>query len=213
MARKYRWLGDQHVEKDILDGMEGGDINSREELMKIAEEEGLMGEVIRWDVWDRVVQQAKADIEALGDLPPVSLKKECYVYSTTTGKLIGHYTSLRETAEAIGVAEGTVHHCCWKKVPLQRMELAFSYTPLTHREIVENYSRKGNFNGGVKTPRWVYRLSTGEFLGEFPDSKSVAEKFGILQGAVNYYVHLQKPFKKHDLIIRDTPIEDNEGRT
>ena len=208
MARKYKWLGDQFVEKDILDGMEGGDINSREELMKIAEEEGLIGEVINWDKWQRSVDQAKASIEALGDLPPVSLKKECYVYSTKTGKLIEHYGSMREAAEATGVPEGTVQHCCWKKVPLQRAELAFSNTQLTHKEIVQNYSRKGNFNGGAKKPRWVYRLSDGKFLGEFPDSKSVAEKFGILQGAVNYYVHLQKPFKKHDLIIRDTPIEE-----
>lgn len=206
MARKYKWMGDQHVEKDILDGG-CQDINTREELMQLAEEEGLHNP-INWSKWDKSVQQAKALIEALGDLPPVTLKKECYVYSTVTGKLIGHYTSLRETAEAIGVAEGTVHHCCWKKVPLQRMELAFSYTPLTHKEIVEHYCKKGNFNGGVKKPRWVYRLSTGEFLGEFPDSKSVAEKFDISPGAVNYYVHLQKPFLKHNIIIRDTPIEE-----
>ena len=139
MARKYKWLGDQFVEKDILDGFQ--DINTREELMQMGRDEGLEGEIVRWDVWDRVVQQAKADIEALGDLPPVSLKKECYVYSTKTGKLLGHYTSLRETAEATGVAEGTVHHCCWKKVPLQRMELAFSYTPLTWKQVCQNYSR------------------------------------------------------------------------
>lgn len=207
MARKYKWLGDQHVEKDILDGMEGGDINSREELMKIAEEEGLK-DPIRWDAWQRSVDQARALIEALGDLPPVSLKKECYVYSTKTGKLIGHYGSMREAAEATGVPEGTVQHCCWKKVPLQRAELAFSNIPLTHKEIVQNYSRKGNFNGGVSKPRWVYRLSTGEFLGEFPDSKSVAERFDISPGAVNYYVHLNKPFLKHNIIIRDTPIEE-----
>lgn len=206
MARKYRWLGDQHVEKDILDGG-CQDINSREELMQLAEEEGLIGEVIRWDVWQRSVDQARALIEDLGDLPPVTYKKECYVYSTRTGKEIAHYPSLREAAEATGVAEGTVQHCCWKKVPLQRMELAFSYTPLTHKEVVQNYSRKGNFNGGIKKPRWVYRHSDGKFLGEFPDSKSVAEKFGIAQSAVNYYVHLQKPFLKHNIIIKDTPDE------
>ena len=211
MARKYKWLGDQHVEKDILDGG-CQDINSREELMQLAEEEGLK-DPIRWDAWQRSVDQARALIEALGDLPPVSLKKECYVYSTTTGKLIGHYGSMREAAEATGVPEGTVQHCCWKKVPLQRAELAFSNIPLTHKEIVQNYSRKGNFNGGAKKPRWVYRLSTGKFLGRYDSSEDVAIAFGITRESVNYYVHLQKPFKKHDLIIRDIPIEDNEGRT
>lgn len=206
MARKYRWLGDQFVEKDILDGFQ--DINTREELMQMGRDEGLEGEIVRWDVWDRVVQQAKADIEALGDLPPVSLKKECYVYSTKTGKLLGHYTSLRETAEATGVAEGTVHHCCWKKVPLQRMELAFSYTPLTHKEIVEKYTRKGNFNEGASKPRWVYRESDGKFLGHFNSSEEVAETFGIRRDAVNYYVFRDRPYHKFNLIIKDRPMED-----
>lgn len=207
MARKYKWLGDQFVEKDILDGMEGGDINSREELMTIAEEEGLK-DPIRWDAWQRSVDQARALIEALGDLPPVSLKKECYVYSTKTGKLLGHYTSLRETAEATGVAEGTVHHCCWKKVPLQRMELAFSYYPLTWKQVCQNYSRKGNFNGGASKPRWVYRESDGKFLGHFNSSEEVAETFGIRRDAVNYYVFKDRPYHKFNLIIRDRPMED-----
>lgn len=212
MARKYKWMGDKFVEKDVLDGMEGGDINSREDLMRIAEEEGLV-DPIRWDRWQASVDQAKALIEALGDLPPVSLKKECYVYSTKTGEFIGHYSSLREAAEATGVAEGTVHHCCWKKVPLQRMELAFSYYPLTWKEVCQKANHKpNNYTAGKPKERWVYRESDCKFLGHYNSSEEVAKAFGIRRDAVNYTVFRDKPYHKYNLIIKDRPMEDNEGR-
>ena len=211
MSQKFHYIQELHhktVEKDILDGFQ--DINTREELMQMGRDEGLEGEIVRWDVWDRVVQQAKADIEALGYLPPVTLKKECYVYSTVTGKLIGRYDSMREAAQATGIPDGTVQHCCWKHIPLQRADLVFSNTPLTHKEVVEHYCKKGKFNGGLSKPRWVYRESDGKFLGEFPDSKSVADKFGITPASVNYYVFKEKPYHLHNLIIRDRPMTPDE---
>ena len=211
MARKYRWLGDQFVEKDILDGMEGGDINSREDLMKIAEEEGLIGEVIRWDVWDRVVQQAKADIEALGELLPVSPTREVWVYTTVTGTLVGHYGSVKEAAEALGEPPGTIQHCAHKNQPLQRAQLVISYYPLTWKQVCQKTNgRTTNYAAGKPKERWVYRESDKKFLGHFKDSKSVAERFGIRQDAVNYYVFKDKPYHLHNLIIRDRPMTPDE---
>ena len=208
MSRKYKWLGDRRVEKDILDGM--GDINSREELMEIAEEEGLYNP-INWDVWDRSVQQAKELIEALGILLPVSHTREVWVYTTRTGTLLGHYNSVKEAAEALNETPGTFQHCAYKNKPLQRAELVISYYPLTWKEVCQKANgRTTNYSAGKPKERWVYRESDGKFLGHFKDSQSVAEHFGIRRDAVNYYVFKDKPYHLHNLIIRDRPMTPDE---
>ena len=210
MARKYKWLGDQHVEKDILDGG-CQDINSREELMQLAEEEGLIGEVINWSKWDEVVQQTKELIEALGELLPVSQTREVWVYTTRTGTEIGHYNSVKEAAEALNEAPGTIQHCAYKNQPLQRAQLVISYYPLTWKQVCQKANGKSNnYSAGKPKERWVYQADTKKFLGHFKDSKSVAERFGIRQDAVNYYVFKDKPYHLHNLIIRDRPLTPDE---
>ena len=211
MSQKFHYIQELHhrqIEKDILDGM--GDINSREELMKIAEEEGLINP-IRWDVWDRVVKQTKELIEALGELLPVSQTREVWVYTTVTGTLVGHYNSVKEAAEALGEPPGTIQHCAYKNQPLQRAQLVISYYPLTWKQVCQKANgRTTNYAAGKPKERWVYRESDGKFLGHFNSSEEVAKAFGIRRDAVNYYVFKEKPYHLHNLIIRDRPMTPDE---
>ena len=137
MSQKFHYIQELHhreVERDILDGG-CQDVNSREELLQLAEEEGLHNP-INWSVWEKTVQQAKADIEALGEMLPVRQTREVWVYTTVTGEFIAKYETAKDAAEQTGQPQGTVNHCAWKKVPLQRANLVFSYFPLTHKEVV-----------------------------------------------------------------------------
>lgn len=207
MARKFRWKGQRDIEKDILDGFV--DIDSREELMEMARDEGLEGEVIRWDVWDKVVQQARKEIEALGVMLPVSQTRECWIYTTRTGTLIGHYNSVKEAAEALGETPGTLQHSAYKDRPLQRAELLVSYYPLTWKEVCQKANHKSNnYTAGKPKERWVYRESDGKYLGHFNSTEEVAKAFGITRSSVNYTVFRDKPYHKYNLIIRDRPMED-----
>jgi NUMOD1 domain. len=206
MARKFRWRHNRDIEKDILDGM--GDINSREELMAMAREEGLEGEVINWSKWDEVVQQTKELIEALGEMLPVSPTREVWVYTTVTGTLVGHYGSVKEAAEALNEPPGTIQHCCYKNTPLQRAGLVFSYYPLTWKEVCQKANgRITNYAAGKPKERWVYS-EDGKYLGHFNSTEEVAKAFGITRSSVNYYVFKDRPYHKYNLIIRDRPMED-----
>ena len=209
MSRKYKWLGDKRVEKDILDGG-CQDINSREELLELAKEEGLTNP-INWDVWQRSVDQAKKEIEALGVMLPVGVAKEVWVYTIRTGTLVGHYDSVKEAAEDIGEIPGTLQYCAYKNRPLQRLGLVISYFPLTWKQVCQKANCKpSNYTAGKPRERWVYRESDGKFLGHYNSSEEVAKAFNITRESVNYIVFKDKPYHKHNLIIRDRPLPEKE---
>ena len=137
MARKYKWLGDQFVEKDILDGFK--DINTREELMQMGRDEGLEGEIVRWDVWDRVVQQAKADIEALRDLCKNDkfnggVKKPRWVYRASDGKFLGKFQDSKSVAEKFGITPASVNYYVFKEKPYHLHNLIIRDRPMASDE-------------------------------------------------------------------------------
>lgn len=214
---RFRWRGDRHIEKDILDGMEGGDINSREELMKIAEEEGLIGEVINWSRWDEVVQQTKELIHQLvedddDDYTPGTFKP-VYAYDLlNNGKLIGEFSSAQEASEALGVNKGTIaHYACLQK-PYITGHMYFSYTPLVKQEVLQYKPRLNtNYNGGKPVEKYVYSLD-GKLLGHYSSTQEVADKYGIPPKQVNYLAWKKRPYWLKNIIILNGPMNDKSKR-
>lgn len=181
MANGHNKLRDYYtdwIDNDILFGIE---INSREELMQIAEEEGLK-DPIRWDKWDALVQKTKEQLEAYEYVKKEGRRagKPIYAYSWITKELIKKFASASIAAEAYCTSVYTVLDHARSGKPYQdRIFFSMKYLDKAPQE--------------DETIKWLYafRLDTGELLGRFKTAVEASRYFGFQSTRVGYIMSQQ----------------------
>lgn len=166
------------IDNDIFFGIE---VNSREELMQIAEEEGLK-DPIRWDKWDSIVQKTKEQLEAYEYVKKEGRRagKPIYAYSWITKELIKKFASASIAAEAYNTSVYTVLDHARSGKPYQdRIFFSMKYLDKAPQE--------------DETIKWVYafRLDTGELLGRFKTAMEASKHFGFQATRVGYIMSRQ----------------------
>ena len=166
------------IDNDIFFGIE---VNSREELMQIAEEEGLK-DPIRWDKWDSIVQKTKEQLEAYEYVKKEGRRagKPIYAYSWITKELIKKFASASIAAEAYNTSVYTVLDHARSGKPYQdRIFFSMEYLDKAPQE--------------DETIKWVYafRLDTGELLGRFKTAMEASKHFGFQATRVGYIMSRQ----------------------
>lgn len=176
------WI-DNHIFKDI-------EINSREELMQIAEEEGLR-DPIRWDKWDALIEKTQKDIQEYKRkmYKHSKLGTPIYAYDINTGELIKVFASGNQAAEHFNVAPYTIVYYAKMGKPFNN-EVIFSLKPLERDELAKY------------KPTWIYafRLDTNELLGKFRTPTEASKAFGLPSSKVSFLLTMQNGiFKKANL--------------
>lgn len=205
-----------------LFGVENDLYQTREELQAWEEKHW---KVINWELWDKLVQQSKAEIEKLLAITPSASEpklkcrpfKTVYVYNYD-GQLVGRYFNATEAAKTLNVAKSTISYCSAKCIPHLTERLYYSYQPLDVEQVKERVkpylkkkiARKTNGKRGVPSEcgKWVYDLE-GNFIGHFLSTDEIAQKFNITRSSVNYYSWMNKPYKKKGIFISNQPININ----
>lgn len=166
------------IDNDILFGIE---VNSREELMQIAEEEGLK-DPIRWDKWDAIVQKTKEQLEAYEYVKKEGRRagKPIYAYSWITKELIKKFASASIAAEAYNTSVYTILDHARSGKPYQD-RIFFSMKYLDKAPLED------------ETIKWLYafRLDTGELLGRFKTAVEASKHFGFQSTRVGYIMSQQ----------------------
>ena len=175
---KLRDYYTDHIDNDILFGIE---VNSREELMQMAEEEGLK-DPIRWDNWDALVQKTKEQLEAYEYVKKEGRRagKPIYAYSWKTKELIKKFASASIASEAYGTTVGTILDHARSGKPYQdRIFFSMKYLDKAPQE--------------DETIKWLYafRLDTGELLGRFKTAVEASRYFGFQSTRVGYILSQQ----------------------
>lgn len=213
VLKRYNKLNKYYNTSLIERFISDGNMYETVDELKASENDPEESGRINWDVWDKVVQDTREQVFAYGNHIPPKKKPflEVYVYNYD-GQFVGKYGSARETAHKMGFKESTVQYLIWKNRPYQTARLYFSREQLTPEEVketIESYkdkqSKPNGSNGSAPVPKYVYDLD-GQFIGYFESSADVAERFNITSDSVNYYSWLKKPYKKHGLIISNTPL-------
>lgn len=176
------WI-DNHIFKDI-------EINSREELMQIAEEEGLR-DPIRWDKWDALVEKTKQELDNYKRKTYKHSKfgTPIYAYDINTGELIKAFASGNQAAEHFNVAPYTIVYYAKIHKPFNN-EVIFSLKPLERDELAKY------------KPTWIYafKLDTNELLGKFRTPSEASKAFGLPSSKVSFLLTIQNGiFKKANL--------------
>ena len=166
------------IDNDIFFGIE---VNSREELMQIAEEEGLK-DPIKWDKWDALVQKTKEQLEAYEYVKKEGRRagKPIYAYSWITKELIKKFASASVAAEAYGTSVYTILDHARSGKPYQdRIFFSMKYLDKAPQE--------------DETIKWLYafRLDTGELLGRFKTAVEASRHFGFQSTRVGYILSQQ----------------------
>jgi len=182
-----RTIYSDHIDNDILKGIE---INSREELMQIAEEEGLR-DPIRWDKWDALVEKTKQELDNYKRKMYKHSKfgTPIYAYDINTGELIKVFASGNQAAEHFNVAPYTIVYYAKIQKPFNN-EVIFSLKPLERDELAKY------------KPTWIYafRLDTNELLGKFRTPSEASKAFGLPSSKVSFLLTIQNGiFKKANL--------------
>jgi hypothetical protein len=166
------------IDNDILFGIE---VNSREELMQMAEEEGLK-DPINWDNWDALVQKTKEELEAYEYVKKEGRRagKPIYAYSWKTKELIKKFASASIAAEAYHTSVYTVLDHARSGKPYQD-RIFFSMKYLDKAPLED------------ETIKWLYafRLDTGELLGRFKTAVEASKHFGFQATRVGYIMSRQ----------------------
>lgn len=215
VLKRYNKLNKYYNTSLIERFISDGNMYETVDELKASENDPEESGRINWDVWDKVVQDTREQVFAYGNHIPPKKKPfmEVYVYNYD-GQFVGKYGSARETAHKMGFKESTVQYLVWKNRPYLSARLYFSREQLTPEEVREtiepyiNTTRRIEGNGSSPVPKYVYNLE-GEFLGYFNSTADVAERFNITSDSVNYYSWLKKPYKKHGLIISNTPLTND----
>lgn len=173
-----RTIYSDHIDNDILKGIE---VNSREELMQIAEEEGLR-DPIRWDKWDALVEKTKQELDNYKRKTYKHSKfgTPIYAYDINTGELIKVFASAKQAGEHFNTSSYAILY--YTKVPKPfNNEVIFSLKPL-EKEQLANYQ-----------PKWIYafKLDTGELLGRFKTAVEASRHFGFQTTRVGYILSQQ----------------------
>lgn len=101
MSKGYTRFG-EHVEKSF----QSVDINSREELQALADEEER---TINWKLWDKLVQQTKQDIEKeLKEYHKPQYTNKVFVFDIWKQKVINTFKNPQECANYYGVSRELV---------------------------------------------------------------------------------------------------------
>lgn len=182
-----RTIYSDHIDNDILKGIE---VNSREELMQIAEEEGLR-DPIRWDKWDALVEKTKQELDNYKRKTYKHSKfgTPIYAYDINTGELIKVFASGNQAAEHFNVAPYTIVYYAKMGKPFNN-EVIFSLKPLERDELAKY------------KPTWIYafRLDTNELLGKFKTPTEASKAFGLPSSKVSFLLTIQNGiFKKANL--------------
>ena len=181
-----RTIYSDHIDNDIFKGIE---INSREELMQIAEEEGLK-DPIRWDKWDALVQKTKElDNYKRKTYKHSKFGTPIYAYDINTGELIKVFASGNQAAEHFNVAPYTIVYYAKIQKPFNN-EVIFSLKPLERDELAKY------------KPTWIYafKLDTNELLGKFKTPTEASKAFGLPSSKVSFLLTIQNGiFKKANL--------------
>ena len=182
-----RTIYSDHIDNDILKGIE---INNREELMQIAEEEGLR-DPIRWDKWDALVEKTKQELDNYKRKTYKHSKfgTPIYAYDINTGELIKVFASGNQAAEHFNVAPYTIVYYAKIQKPFNN-EVIFSLKPLERDELAKY------------KPTWIYafRLDTNELLGKFKTPAEASKAFGLPSSKVSFLLTIQNGiFKKANL--------------
>lgn len=164
----------EHIDNDILGNV---DVNSREELMELAEKEGIFNP-INWDAWDLLCEKTKELIRNFH----VSEKnkkhsrkaKRIYLYTINPFKLLKVYDKATDLAENFGIAVGMV-----------------TYKAHTLKPFKDKYIF--SFNELDELPQWeekklvyAYNLKTNKFLGAFNTQVEASKHFHLHPSQVGY---------------------------
>lgn len=95
---------------------------SREEL------EQLCPHCIRWDVWDKVVEQTKQQLGITDTKPLKHKKKRTRLWTYTNGQLLNEYFDCSAAAREFGRTVGTIHEYMSKGLTIKG--ITFSNKPL-----------------------------------------------------------------------------------
>ena len=171
----------KHMDISILDF----DINSREELEAIAEEEGA-GE-INWNAWEIVKQQAQKQIET--ELRKMR-RKPVYVYDIN-GFYINTFNSALEAGDEYGISQQQVNVYAKSKMPYYKLNILFRHTP---------------FNFANNKMKYVYQKRKGKWklIGVFNSAEEVSELLNIPDYTISRYCQWHRPYK--DYLFRGQPI-------
>lgn len=106
-----------------------------------------------------------------------------------------YYTTREELKEAEERGEGKIN---WEAFDKLVAELKEKFNNMTFPKQNNNL-----------IPKWVYRNSTGELLGNYQSTQEVLDSFpqlNLTRAAVNYYAMTGKPYYKLDLFFSNEPI-------
>lgn len=194
---KLREYYSEHIENDIFKGI---DINTREELLQLAEEENIK-EPINWTAWDRVVEETKQLLKTVhGRKKMAKVLRPKYVYDLKTKKLIGFYKGAAEASKALGISESVILNYTSLKKPYLKENLYFSSEPMEKDQIptVEHCGFKCLL---------VYRDSTNKLLGKFTSLREAERYFHLPTATISYVINYHKgTYPKKDLRFEKIPI-------
>ena len=118
MAKGYTRFG-EHVEKSF----QSVDINSREELQAIADEEER---TINWKLWDKLVQQTKQDIEKeLKEYHKPQYTNKVFVFSIPRQRVIRSFQNPKQAADYYNISRETVTNYMREHRPYYKLMIEF----------------------------------------------------------------------------------------
>lgn len=132
------WRFDKDKVEDTFKGV-NSDIN-REELQRMADEEGIK---IDWSFWDEMLQNQNIFEEEEETLTEPNKSKETqpkYVY-TTYGKLIKSFDTTRECAEYYGIAPEAVCYYSRTEKPYLKLGIIITNKPKKVKSNQPKYSK------------------------------------------------------------------------
>lgn len=187
---KLREYYSEHIENDIFKGI---DINTREELLQLAEEENIK-EPINWKAWNRVIEETQQQLQHIHGRKKQSkhmLPK--YVYDLKTKKLIAQFSGVDEASKALGIPISTINNYACMKRPYVKRNLFFSNEPIDTNEIpmpIQNQTKE------LK----VYKNSTNKLIGTFTSLREAEKYFHLPTATISYVINYHKCiYPKKDL--------------
>lgn len=137
-----RWRFDKDKVENTFKGVDSN-IN-REELQRMADEEGIQ---IDWGFWDGILENVFEEEETETSTEPNKSKETQpkYVYSTD-GKLIKSFNTTRECAEYFGIAPEAVCYYSRTEKPYLKLGIIITNKPKKVKSNKPFYSTLSNHN-------------------------------------------------------------------
>lgn len=178
----------RYIDNDILNDC---DIHTREELQRLADEEGI---TINWDKWNKLLQKTKFDIQnMLQKIKP----RNIYIY-TIEGKFISAFSTTSETADFLQIKREQVAIYLRENKPYKKRGIIITNKP------IKNNNKK-------QVPKYVYSIDN-KLIGIYTTTREASKNLGIPMEIITKYSRENKPYK-HKYIFKDKPIRDNEKKS